>query len=98
MGVQTHFSEKKLNFSGKAAPRITAIFWRTNSGERLLCSLPSGKNFLKKKVFFPLFCGALCLKKKSWAFSFKRAVFWRPSFQRKVFLKKFFARKIAEIF
>ena len=30
MGVQTHFSEKKLNFSGKAAPRITAIFWRTH--------------------------------------------------------------------
>ena len=61
---------------------------------RLLCSLPSGKNFFKKKFF----SAGFVFKKKSWAFSFKRAVFWHPSFQRKVFLKKFFARKIAEIF
>ena len=55
---------------------------------------PWEKTFLKKKVFL----WGFVFKKKSWAFSFKRAVFWRPSFQRKVFLKKFFARKIAEIF
>ena len=61
----------------------SAVIW--GSG----CCAPGRveKTFLKKKFF----CGALCLKKKSWAFSFKRAVFWRPSFQRKVFLKKFFA-------
>ena len=53
------------------------------------------KKLFLKKVFFP---AGFVFKKKSWAFSFKRAVFWRPSFQRKVFLKKFFARKIAEIF
>ena len=30
MFFTAHLKKKKLNFSGKAAPRITAIFWRTH--------------------------------------------------------------------
>ena len=69
-------------------------WWGSSENEGSGFCAPWEKTFLKKS-FFP---AGFAFKKKSWAFSFKRAVFWRPSFQRKVFLKKFFARKIAEFF
>ena len=64
------------------ATEFFGVWWGFFVGGAAPCRVE--KNFFKKKKFF---CGALCLKKKSWAFSFKRAasLISTQSFFKKVF-------------